>query len=80
MTLFFAVNGTGTPRNVALGGVSHMFVEVKAEAATDWTAPVDTFYVVFAYKSGATSLDRPATSNTAAAAPVDDTFTSVPAP
>ncbi len=80
MTLFFGVAGTGAPRNVAAGGISHMLVEVKAEAASDWTAPIDSYYVVFAYQSGAAATDRSASSNTAAAAPVDDTFTSVSPP
>lgn len=67
-------------RNVPSGGISHVRVRVKADGAANWSAPVDTYYVVFNYFSGATANDRAAAAATQAAAPVDGTFASTTPP
>jgi hypothetical protein len=71
--LFYAVSAVAA-RNVAIGGASHMEVEVKDEDAADWSSPT-TFYVVFKYESGALASTPPATAEPAASAPVDGSFT-----
>ncbi len=70
---------TGT-RFVPLNAVSHLHVQIKAEGAANWAAPVDDFYVVFNYKALATSSDGTAASTTQTSAPVDGTFTTVDYP
>ena len=70
---------TGT-RFVPLNAVSHLHVQVKAEEASDWSAPVEDFYVVFNYKALANSSDGTAASTTQASAPVDGSFTTVDYP
>jgi hypothetical protein len=67
-------------RNVPQGAISHLRIRVKAEAASDWSAPLDTYFVVFNYFPGALATDRSASAATQAAAPTDGTFTSVTPP
>lgn len=67
-------------RFVPQGAISHVRVRVKGEAASNWSTPTDTFYVVFNYFPGALATDRSAAAATQAAAPVDGTFTSVTPP
>ena len=77
---FFADANISSTRFVPQGAISHLRVRVKADAAADWSAPVDTYFVVFSYLPGASATDRAASANTAATAPVDGTFTSTAAP
>lgn len=67
-------------RFVPAGAISHVRVRIKAEAASNWASPTDTFFVVFNYFPGAAATDRSASAATQAAAPVDGTFTSVTPP
>lgn len=77
-TLYFAQNGTGAPRNVPATALSHIRVRTKDELSVDWTNPIDTKWVVYTYRSGATASDRPDSSLTQFAAdePADDIFDS----
>lgn len=68
----YTASGAVAGRNVADGAVSHLEVEVKADAAADFSAPIDTYFMVFAYAtSGDSDPDRRTKSETA---PVDGTF------
>jgi len=79
-TAFFANADVTGSRFVPQGAVSHLQIRIKADGAADWTAPVDSYFVVFTYLPGATAADRAAAANTAASAPVDGTFTSTSPP
>lgn len=71
---------SGGGRFVPADAVSHMRVQTKAEAASDFSAPVEDYYVVFSYATGAVSTDAPASSERQLTAPVDGIFTTTPFP
>ena len=67
------INTLPTPgRFVPLDGLSHAEVQVKAEAASDFSSPVATFFTVYGYESGATATDPTGSSEPADSAPTDD--------
>jgi hypothetical protein len=70
----------GATRNVPLGSASHMRVEVKPDAATDWTTTIDDYFVLFNYGTSANAGDAPKSSDTSASAPTDGTFNTISYP
>lgn len=79
-TVLFYATGAIVGRSVPAGGVSHVRLRGKEEAATTFSSPTFTKFVVYAYQSGATVSDAPASATPKDAAPVDGTFTSVTPP
>jgi hypothetical protein len=79
MTVYHAVGTTGAPRNVPDGAMSHIRTRIKAEAASDWSAPLRTDYLVYTYASGAGLNDAPIGSLVQGSAP-SGTYTTPPDP
>jgi hypothetical protein len=76
--LFFATAAISTGgRDVPANAISHMEVQVRDDSGS---FPGTSYFVVFNYEPTDTAADAPRTSNTAAVAPTDGTFTSTSFP
>ena len=76
--LFFAVSAISTGgREVPSGAISHMEMQVRDDGGA---FPGASYFVVFGYNAGDSVTDPPRSSNTAAVAPTDGTFTSTAFP
>ncbi len=76
--LFFATAAISTGgRDVPINAMSHMEVQIRDDGGS---FPGTNYFVVFGYEPGDSATDQPRSSNTAAVAPTDGTFTSTPYP